>query len=64
MSDYLEQRIKERKREYYRKWRAEHRENVKAAQMRYWAKQAAEARSMDPAADAAPTATVAGERTI
>ncbi len=32
-------------REYHRKWRAEHREQVHAAQMRYWAKKARESRS-------------------
>lgn len=64
MDTYLEQRIKERKREYHRKWRAAHPESVRAAQERYWAKKALESRNMDPAADTAPTATVAGERTI
>ncbi len=29
-----------RKREYHRKWRAEHQESVRAAQIRYWQKQA------------------------
>lgn len=28
------------RREYYRKWRAEHPERVRAAQMRYWLKKA------------------------
>ena len=28
------------KREYYRKWRAEHPEQVRAAQMRFWVRQA------------------------
>lgn len=35
----------QRKREYHRKWRAEHQESVKAAQMRYWTKKIAETRS-------------------
>jgi len=64
MDDYLKQRERERKREYFRKYRAAHPEKYKAAQMRYWAKKALESRNMDPAADTAPTATVAGERTI
>ena len=35
----------QRKREYHRRWRAEHPESVKAAQMRYWAKKAEEMRN-------------------
>ena len=42
MDDYLKERDAQRKREYHRKWRAEHKESVRAAQMRYWAKKAAE----------------------
>ena len=42
MNDYVKERQAQRKREYHRKWRAEHPESVKAAQMRYWAKKAAE----------------------
>ncbi len=38
MNDYE----KQRKREYHRKWRAEHRESVRASQQRYWLKKAAE----------------------
>lgn len=64
MEDYLKQRERERKREYFRRYRAAHPEKYKAALMRYYTKKAAEARSMDPAADTTPTATVAGEGTI
>lgn len=42
MTDYLKDRETQRKREYHRKWRAEHRESVRAAQQRYWLKKAAE----------------------
>ncbi len=42
MNDYLKEREKQRKREYHRKWRAEHPDAVKAAQMRYWTKKAQE----------------------
>ena len=42
MTDYAREKRLEKKREYYRKWRAEHPESVKAAQMRYWAKKAEE----------------------
>lgn len=42
MNEYMEQRIKERKREYYRKWRAKNPEKVRAAQIRYWQKRAME----------------------
>ena len=31
-----------RRREYHRRWRAEHRESVRASQARYWTKKAAE----------------------
>lgn len=44
MNDYLKEREIQRKREYHRRWRAEHPESVKAAQMRYWAKKAEEMR--------------------
>lgn len=44
MNDYLKERDRERKREYHREWRAKHPESVKAAQMRYWTKKAAEMR--------------------
>ena len=33
------------RREYMRRWRAEHPESVRAAQARYWAKKAAEMRN-------------------
>jgi hypothetical protein len=42
MSDYARERKLKKKREYYRKWRAEHPEAVKAANVRYWAKKAEE----------------------
>ena len=42
MNDYLKEREIQRKREYHRKWRQEHPESVKAAQVRYWAKKAEE----------------------
>ena len=42
MSEYLKERERQRKREYHREWRKKHPESVKAAQMRYWAKKAAE----------------------
>ena len=38
------------RREYYRKWRAENREKVLAAQERYWSKRAAERKQAQPAA--------------
>ena len=40
MSRTSEAEAKQRRREYYRKWRAEHREQVQAAQKRYWLKKA------------------------
>lgn len=46
MNDYLKERERKRKREYQRKWRAEHPESVKAAQVRYWTKKAAEMRAV------------------
>ena len=49
MNDYLKEREIQRKREYHRKWRAEHRESVIAAQERYWLKKAAERRSQEQA---------------
>ena len=42
MSEYIKERDLQRKREYHREWRKKHPESVKAAQMRYWAKKAAE----------------------
>ena len=47
MSEYIREREIQRKREYHKKWRAEHPENVKAAQVRYWSKVAAEMRTAD-----------------
>ena len=44
MNDQKNEYEIQRKREYHRKWRAEHPESVKAAQMRYWAKKAEEMR--------------------
>ncbi len=38
------------RREYYRRWRAEHPEQVRAAQQRYWQRKAIETRNQDPAA--------------
>ena len=35
------------RREYHRKWRRDHPEAVKAAQMRYWAKKAEEMKKAD-----------------
>lgn len=37
----------QRKRDYHRKWRAEHQESVRAAQVRYWTKKAAEMAAQD-----------------
>ena len=54
MNDYLKERDTQRKREYQRKWRAEHRDSVRAAQMRYWMKKAAEERDRQPAGDPEP----------
>ena len=42
MTEIMKQREIQRKREYHREWRKKHPESVKAAQMRYWAKKAAE----------------------
>lgn len=42
MTDYVKERNILRKREYHREWRKKHPESVKAAQMRYWIKKAAE----------------------
>ena len=47
MDDYLKEKRAQRRREYYRKWRAEHRDSVQASQMRYWTKKAAEVRSAE-----------------
>ena len=44
MTDYARERRLAKKREYYRKWRAEHPETVKASQARYWAKKVEEMR--------------------
>ncbi len=52
MSDYLKERETQRKRDYHRKWRAEHPESVKAAQMRYWTKKAEEMRTASALFDA------------
>ena len=38
-------KAKEARREYHRKWRKVHPDNVAAANMRFWTKKAAEARS-------------------
>ena len=46
MNDYLKERERQRKREYHREWRKNHPDSVKAAQMRYWAKKAAEMRDV------------------
>ena len=51
MTDYAREKRLEKKREYYKKWRAEHPESVKAAQMRYWAKKAEEMRNAAVNAD-------------
>lgn len=48
MNDYLKERERQRKREYHREWRKNHPESVKAAQMKYWAKKAAEIRDVPP----------------
>ncbi len=45
MNDTMKEKEIQRKREYHRKWRAEHPESVKAAQMRYWEKKAEEMRA-------------------
>lgn len=45
MTDYAREKRLERKREYYRRWRAEHPESVRASQAKYWAKKAEEARN-------------------
>lgn len=37
----------QKKREYHREWRKNHPEAVRAAQMRYWTKKAAEARQTE-----------------
>ena len=42
MTDYAREKRLEKKRNYYRRWRAEHPESVKAAQVRYWTKKAQE----------------------
>ena len=40
------EKIREVKREYYREWRAKNPDKVKAIQARFWAKKAAEMRSV------------------
>lgn len=40
MKEVLTEQEKQRRREYHRRWRAEHPEQVKAAQLRYWMKKA------------------------
>jgi len=37
-----EEKIKEARNEYHRKWRAEHKENVKKAQENFWIRKAKE----------------------
>ncbi len=34
----------QKKREYHKRWRAEHRESVEASQLKYWAKKLEQAR--------------------
>ena len=38
----MNEKAKEARREYYRKWRQEHPESVKATQMRFWTRKAQE----------------------
>ena len=42
MTDYAKELQLKKKREYYREWRKNHKESVKASQVKYWAKRAAE----------------------
>ena len=42
MNDQKKEYEIQRKREYHRKWRAEHQDSVRAAQMRYWMRNAQE----------------------
>lgn len=42
MNDYVKDRQTQRKREYHRKWRAEHQDSVRASQMKYWSRKLAE----------------------
>lgn len=42
MAEYSKEYEIQRKREYHKKWRSEHKDSVKAAQMRYWIKKAEE----------------------
>lgn len=44
MTEYARERHLQKKREYYRKWRAEHPESVKRSQAKYWARKAEETR--------------------
>ena len=43
MADISKEYEIKRRREYHRKWRAEHPDKVRAAQMRYWVKKAEQA---------------------
>ena len=49
MNEYLKEREIQRKREYYRNWRARNPEKVKAAQERYWRRRLAEVKDKNPA---------------
>ena len=49
MTDYAREKQLAKKREYYRKWRADNPEKVHAAQIRYWEKKAVELRSQESA---------------
>lgn len=42
MSEYAREKQLQKKREYYREWRAKHPDSVKASQLRYWTKKAEE----------------------
>ena len=44
MTEYARERHLQKKREYYRKWRAEHQESVKRSQAKYWNRKAEETR--------------------
>ena len=43
MTEYARERHLQKKREYYRKWRADHQESVKRSQAKYWARKLEEA---------------------
>ena len=47
MSETIDYKAK-KKREYYREWRKNHPESVRAAQIRYWAKKAEAAAQNQP----------------